>query len=249
MDKLSKEENWKSFCTHHAVGDWHGMFLTYSSSGEVVQESRIIRSFYYIAEIDQILHHNHYIYTDGQSKSVVFKNLNRDSCKAIYLEGSFSWGSAEFIKGTPMGSEIGFRESDKRVSASFIYTGEGNLKEVYLIIEKLMGFETLDSWGMSKEGIWETRLKSSDGVVHNVNLNWERQVTQKYFDDIESPIESNEKILTISNNKIRLSCPRCISAEDSFTLGLEWSEPSFFLKGVRKYTDGCFEKFELTTFS
>lgn len=248
MDKLSREENWKSFCTHHAVGDWHGIFLKYSSEGELVEESRIIRSFYHIPEINQIIHHNHYIYPNGQSKSVTFRNLNQDNCKAIYLEGSFTWGNERFVSGTPMGSEIGFKQADKRVSASFIYADDGQIKAVYLIIEKLTEIDSASFPVAVAIESFDSNLEKRWSTIQIVNSDWEYHERKMLFQQIRHRQESDLEMLTINNNNIRLSCPKLIREDSSFSQELEWFEPSICLTGIRTYSQGCFEKFELRTF-
>lgn len=256
MNKFSREENWQNFCKHHALGDWHGVLIKYAKSGKLIDKFQIIRSFYHLAEQDIIIHHNHYIFANGNTKSFDFGTHTKDTARGIYIDSSFSWGSQQVIVNKPFGSEIGIRQGNKRVSANFIYTEKRELQEMFLIIEELSGFDR-ENFDKSFKNFNPNDDKQILLEADNNLPGFQRVVTssfeqfQQKINFQESTIRSENKIINFNPlQNIVIKCPEFISLSDDFDLVLDCQINSdLILRGIRNYSKSKFQKFIFNTFN
>ena len=107
--------NWARFCRYH-VGDWYGLWTTYTVDGVALAPRHCIRSFQLTADRRAITHQNHYHYADGRQETTTFGPYTPVTTRGVFVEASFSWGSPAVDGSTPFAFETGFRAAERRVS-------------------------------------------------------------------------------------------------------------------------------------
>jgi hypothetical protein len=110
-----QDANWERFCRYH-IGDWYGIWTTYTLDGIALAPRRCIRSFQLAAAGRAITHQNHYRFADGRQETTTFGPYTPATTRAVFVEASFSWGSPAVATETPFAFETGFRAAERRVS-------------------------------------------------------------------------------------------------------------------------------------
>ena len=110
-----QDANWARFCRYH-VGDWYGLWTTYTVDGVALAPRHCIRSFQRTADGRAITHQNHYHYADGRQETKTFGPYTPATTRGVFVEASFSWGSPAVDGSTPFAFETGFRAAERRVS-------------------------------------------------------------------------------------------------------------------------------------
>lgn len=78
-------QNWNNFCRYHAVGNWHGNWIKYSSEGKIIQSFRAIRSLHSSTDGNQIGVQPGYLHFRTRRKDVLSRYL-----KTLILRVSIS---------------------------------------------------------------------------------------------------------------------------------------------------------------
>lgn len=256
-------QNWDNFCQYHTTGDWHGTWTKYSSEAKEIDSFRGIRSFVQSSDGNQIYHHNHYIYDDGNSESQTFETKNKPLTLSLFLDTSFSWGATkrelnstgerfgyqylDTWKWVPFFFETGFRYEDRRASTGAVYDEKGNFQYILVITEHLGKF------------VKEPALPSYP-TGNEFNYNWQgmlKKITPDYriLDAVETswqPLNNlAEDYLTLHlNGGISVSCPQTIEIGKEFFVAVDWRPNSTLLqRGIRYYDTSDFTHFTLEVFT
>src|SRR5215813_12626457 len=131
--------NWERFCRYH-VGDWYGLWTTYTVDGVALAPRQCIRSFQRTADGRAITHQNHYHYADGRQETKTFGPYTPATTRGVFVEASFSWGSPAVAGETPFAFETGFRAAERRVSLVARSDALGVWLSLVVITERLGQF-------------------------------------------------------------------------------------------------------------
>ncbi len=231
-------QNWDNCCKYHVNCDWYGVWTKYSRDGQVIDSFQCIRSFHLNQEENQINHQNHYIYADGKKETKTFGPYKKPDMRALFLDNSFSWGSAIVVEESRFGFETGFRYEDKRLSTVVIYNKGGNFQEITVISEVLSGISQESNLISQQQfsGIWEGKAKT-------INSNW----------IVSSPIETTyERLENSTDSYLKLyfpegvcvNCPDRVEAEQEFSAAVHWLiNPNLLQSGIRNYDASGFTDF------
>ena len=83
------DANWERFCRYH-IGDWYGLWTSYTMDGVALALRQCIRSFQRTADGRVITHQNHYRYADGRQETRTFGPYTPTTTPAVFVEASFS---------------------------------------------------------------------------------------------------------------------------------------------------------------
>ncbi|KYC42904.1 hypothetical protein WA1_12360 [Scytonema hofmannii PCC 7110] len=247
-------QNWNNFCQYHAGENWHGIWTRYSPDGKAIQSFKSIRSFSLNDDGNEIIHQNYYTYADGKTES---KNISSyikpdttllflgKSFSVLFLDNSYSWGNTEISANAPFGFEIGFRDEDKRASASVIYNQNGTINYITVIPENLVGFteesSVLSGNELSRER-WSGQGKS---ILPNLTTTEPVATTWTRLEDL------NKDYLTLHfQDGISLSSPHQLESGNEFCLVVDWLvHPTLLYRGTRHFDTAGFSCFTLEVFT
>ena len=206
-------KNWSNFCHYH-LGDWYGNWYRYSSSGNLVEQFKCIRSFKLNPSSSEVNQENHYTYTSGTTETKIFPPHTIDT-KALFLDNAFSFGSTQAKIGSKFGFETTLKSGNRRVGVAGIYSHTLTLERVTIIIEQLNEFP-----------IEQKKL------IKNQESNWQgmRQIVTSELEILseESIIwyplyGSKENYLTINHlEDILVTCPKEVTGQEEFNLVVNW---------------------------
>ncbi len=131
--------NWERFCRYH-VGDWYGLWTSYTMDGVALALRQCIRSFQRTADGRAITHQNHYHYADGRQETRTFGPYTPATTRGVFVEASFSWESPAVDSATPFAFEPGFRAAERRVSLVVRSNAQGVWQPLVGITEHLGQF-------------------------------------------------------------------------------------------------------------
>lgn len=238
------QQNWRNFCQHHAIGDWHGTWTFYSSEGQIVNSFQCIRSLHVSSDGNEITHQNHYLYDGNDRQTQTFGPYQPATARAIYLENSFSWGSKIIEPNSSFLFETGFRDKDRRASVVVTYQEDGKLHEILTIVEHLGSFVDLSSH-FSK--IYKNI--SQIGIIQSITpdlITSPPQATQlKTLEDL-----SESHVCLHFREGISISCPLQLEYEKESFFVVDWLvNPKRLYRGIRYFNSRKFSTFSLETFS
>ncbi len=236
-------QNWENFCQYH-IGDWYGIWTSYSPKGEAIESFKCVRSFHTNVDRSEINHQNHYTYADGKSKSQTFGPYKKPTTRALFLDNSFSWGSTKVEFEYSFGFETGFKYENRRASVAVVCNSRGNLQQIVTTTEHLGSFTE----------------KPPHSLVKEVGTNWQGTSIRMTPDWIVSSalatswtrledLGDNYTTLHFPDN-ISISCPQQIEGGKEFCLVADWRVNNTLLqRGIRRFDASEFKDFTLKVFT
>jgi len=230
-----QEQNWHRFCRHHA-GDWHGTWLDYSPTGEVMDSKRCVRSFRVGEGESQIDHQNHYTYKDGRQETNTFGPYYKPRTISLFLDRCFSWGTTDILANSNFGFETGFRHENRRMSVAAVCDRADGWKQFVIITEHL------DSWGDEPEAIAISEPANWRGTAKTMtpDFNISEAIAIPWY-----PLNSlGDDYLSLPTvDGISLSVPKTIETGKPSKVAAEWFvKPDLIYRGIREFDgDGHFQ--------
>jgi hypothetical protein len=237
-------QNWDTFIKYHVNCDWHGIWYRYSSDVKLLESFAGVRSFHANEDGSEVTHQNYYQYQDGKTEIKTFGPYKKPTIRALFLDNSFTAGSAKIEIGSIFGFETGFRYENRRAEAITIYDESGNLQKMTFIDEQLGTPPqiTTNLHPQEVSGNWQGIAKTITAeltISSPIVTSW--QPAENLAKDYQT--------LHLSNT-VSITCPQTIAGEQDFFYVVDWLvQPSLLLRGIRKYEASNFTNFTLETFT
>ncbi len=237
-------QNWQNFCEYH-VGNWHGTWNKYSSSGKIIESFQCIRSFQVKEDGSQIKHQNHYTYNDGKKETKTFGPYNKPIMSCLFLDNSFSWGSQQVELEKSFGFETGFRYENRRVSLALIYNEHKKIERMTVISEYLDNLSEIQADNSLTQAICEGWTGTAKSMTPDYVVSSSVPTSWKGLEDLA------ENYLTWHlNDGLSVTGPRQLEPEKTFFLATDWLINSSILqRGIRFFAPSGFTHFTLEVFT
>ncbi|MDJ0660407.1 MAG: DUF3598 family protein [Crocosphaera sp.] len=218
-----KEHNWKILTEQHLY-DWHGIWTRYSSTGEVQESFKSLRSFRSNPEKIEIFHTNRYFYDDGRTeekkwnyKQEEFSQVN-NSISFFFEQGSMGWLAKALVTNSMFVMELLFKYEHLRHSIIMMYDQQGNLLQISSIKEDSQGFPSSH---------WSTEIEQLSSK--NFPKNWQGTSLVLNSDlEISEPVSSQfswdrkgHKIFYLPDG-VSISCPDKVTVGTAFDCVTNW---------------------------
>jgi Domain of unknown function (DUF3598) len=231
--------NWERFCRYH-VGDWYGLWTSYTMDGVALALRQCIRSFQRTADGRAITHQNHYRFADGRQETTTFGPYTPATTRAVFVEASFSWGSPAVDGATPFAFETGFRAGERRVSLVVRSDAHGVWQPLVVITEHL------GQWAERPPAVEIPVLPQGCGGLR-------RTITPDLRVSAADPIawrrleEGDKDRLTMRvPGGLAVSLPRCLTPGQPWVGIVEWAvDATTVHRGIRTYEATGFAQFSL----
>ncbi|NEO15355.1 MULTISPECIES: DUF3598 family protein [unclassified Moorena] len=240
MDR--KLQNWKKFCRYYS-GDLYGIWTRYSTTGDVIESWRCIRSFRPTADCREIHQQNHYTYASGNTETKTFGPYKQPITTGLFLDNGFSWGSTKVKSGSTFFSDICLRSENSRATAIAKYDESGSLKRFTVFPEHLGHFVNVATLPPAHQ-------ISSDwqGTVQTITPDW--QISAPIVTSWQPLDDLPEDYLRLHfTNGISISCPAQVESGKAFFVAVDWLVNQTLLqRGTRHYDQSGFTSFTVEVF-
>jgi len=238
-----QDANWERFCRYH-VGDWYGLWTSYTVDGVALAPRQCIRSFQRTADGRAITHHNHYRSADGRQETKTFGPYTPATTRAVFVEASFSWGSPAVDGAIPFAFETGFRAAERRVSLVARRDAHGVWQPLVVITEHL--------------GQWAERPPAV--VIPALPQAWQglrRTITPDLRVSTAEPIAwrrleevGEDRLMVRVPGGLAVSLPRRFAPGQPWAGIVEWAvDATTVHRGIRTYEATGFVQFSLDQFT
>ncbi|MEA5575074.1 DUF3598 family protein [Anabaena sp. UHCC 0451] len=236
-------QNWDFFLKYHVNCDWYGIWSRYSPNGDIIESFEGVRSFHANEDDSEVTHQNYLKYADGKSETKTFGPYQKPTIRALFLDNSFSAGSAIIELGSIFGFETGFRYENKRAEAIAIYNESGNLHKITFIDEKLVTLPKVTT-NLPPQEISGNLQGTAKTITSDLQISSPIATSWQPLENLAKDYQ----ILHLSNT-VSISCPQIIVGGEEFFYVVDWLvRPSLLLRGIRKYDASGFTSFTLETF-
>ncbi len=219
-----KKHNWKNFTEQHLY-DWHGIWTTYTSTGDVQDSFKSLRSFRSNPEKTEVFHTNRYFYTDGKVeekkwhlKKQEFSQEN-GSISFFFEQGAFGWLGKQLQSNSMLPMELLFKYEHLRHSVIIVYDQKGNLSKIINIREDSQGFPS-SHWSRDLEQLSQRDLQGNwEGTAINF-IAPDLQVSEPIKTQFSWVWESHKAFFLPDG--VSISCPTQVSVGTPFTCVANW---------------------------
>ncbi|NEO81868.1 DUF3598 family protein [Moorena sp. SIO4G3] len=257
MDR--KLQNWKKFCQYYS-GDFYGIWTRYSTTGDVIESWRCIRSFRPTAEGSEIHQQNHYTYANGKTETKTFGPYKQPITTGLFLDNGFSWGSSTVKSGSTFFSDICLRYENSRATAIAKYDESGSLKRFTVFPEHLGHFlDAVAHGGDPKTALHRFVNVPALAPAHQISSDWQGTVQTITPDwQISAPVVTSwqplddlpkDYLRLHFTNGISISCPAQVESGKEFFVAVDWLVNQTVLqRGTRHYDQSGFTSFTVEVF-
>jgi Domain of unknown function (DUF3598) len=235
--------NWERFCRYH-VGDWYGLWTSYTVDGVALAPRQCIRSFQRTADGRAITHHNHYHSADGRQETQTFGPYTPATTRGVFVEASFSWGSPAVAGAPPFFFETGFRAAERRVSLVVRSDAHGVWQPFVVITEQLGQFAvrppTVGSPALPRgcRGLRRT-------ITPDLRVSPAEPITWRRLEEV-----GEDRLTMCVPGGLAVSLPRRLALGQPWVGIVEWAvEATTVHRGIRTYEATGFAQFSLDQFT
>ena len=236
------DRNWRAFWTNH-LGQWHGRWTRYTSSGSVTESFRSTRDFHADPSQTHIQQVNRYRYDDGRVVEERWSYNRSDHSRAdgfhhpaslvmrglAFRDGAAAWLVPTLAPDAVVPMELFLMEGHRRHSVGVVYGKDRQLIRTASIREDQRGYPGVH-WTEQTAQVSPWQVTGHwDGVTETMGPDLSRS-TQRTR-QITWPSPSNREVYF--PDRIVLSCPERLPLHQPFSVAVRWLSADGRLQIIR----------------